>query len=81
MTNISKLDLANLAQSTDDFTAYFIGNVELHHTHIRRAEHSIVCGCHDSDGSMAGSNLIAKVPATGAMLVVVVFLSIDSGFK
>jgi hypothetical protein len=29
-TNISELDLANFTKCTDDFTAYFIRNVELH---------------------------------------------------
>ena len=37
-------------QRADDFPAYLVGNIELHHAHVRRAEHCIQRGCHNGDG-------------------------------
>lgn len=41
-TYVSELYQAKLTKSVDYFSADFIGNIELHHTHVRRAEGSIV---------------------------------------
>lgn len=46
---ISELDQTNLAQGVDDLAANFVGNVQLHHTHVRRAERSIPCWSHGDD--------------------------------
>lgn len=37
-SHISELHKANFAQGIHDFAADFVGNVELHHAHVRRAE-------------------------------------------
>jgi hypothetical protein len=41
-TYISKLDLSNLAQSTNNFPADFIRNVELGQGHFRRPEKGVL---------------------------------------
>lgn len=43
-TNISKLDLANFSQCTDDLSSDLVGDVELGQTHIRRAEEGVPRG-------------------------------------
>ena len=41
-TYVSKLDLSNLAQSTNNFPTDFIRNVELGQGHIRRPEKGVL---------------------------------------
>lgn len=50
MTYVSELDQAKLSEGVDDFSPNFVGNIELHHTHVRRAERSIACRSHDGGG-------------------------------
>ncbi len=58
-TYISKLNLAQLPQSTDDFSAYLVGDVQLGQGHIRRAEQRILGDTHaarrERRASLAGS--------------------------
>lgn len=46
-THVAELDLSNLAQSVDDLPAYLVGDVQLHHAHVHRAEHGILCWRHN----------------------------------
>ena len=39
-----ELDLPNLSQSIHNFAADFVGDVQLHHAHVRRAEHGVLVG-------------------------------------
>lgn len=50
ITHVSELAQAKLTESVNNFSSDFIGNVQLHHTHIRRAEWSIACWSHDDGG-------------------------------
>jgi hypothetical protein len=43
---IAELDETKLAQGVDNLSSDFIRDVELHHTHVRRAERSILCWSH-----------------------------------
>jgi hypothetical protein len=45
-SHISELDEAELAEGIDDFAADFVGNVQLHHAHVRRAERRILSRSH-----------------------------------
>ena len=38
---VAELDEAEFSQGVDNFSANFIGNVELHHAHVRRAERGV----------------------------------------
>lgn len=46
---ISELNLANLSQSVNDLAAYLVRNIQLNHTHVRRAKHGILRGSHSGD--------------------------------
>lgn len=43
---IAELDEAELAEGIDDFAADFVGNVQLGHAHVRRAEWRVPCRSH-----------------------------------
>jgi regulator of RNase E activity RraB len=43
---VAELDQAELAEGVDYFAADFVGNVELDHAHIRRAERRVACRSH-----------------------------------
>lgn len=45
-SHISKLDLADISESADNFSPYFIGNVELGQGHVRRAEEGVLWNRH-----------------------------------
>lgn len=51
--HVSELNEADFSQRIDDFAADFIGNVELHHAHVRRAERRVLCRSHRDGWSMA----------------------------
>lgn len=44
--HVSELAEAQLAKCSNDFTTDFIGNIELHHAHVRRAERGVLFGRH-----------------------------------
>lgn len=45
-THIAELDETQLAQGVNNLAADFVGDVELHHAHVRRAERGIPCRSH-----------------------------------
>lgn len=50
LSYVSELAQSKFAQGSDDLSTNFVGNVELHHAHIRRAERGILFGSHgDAD--------------------------------
>jgi hypothetical protein len=52
---VSKLNLPNLSQSIHNFTADFVGDVQLDHAHVRRAEHGILVVNHGEVAMALGS--------------------------
>jgi hypothetical protein len=48
-TYISELNLPQLSQSIHNLTTDFVGDVELDHTHVRRAEHGILVVHHGEE--------------------------------
>ena len=48
-TYISELDLSQLAQCIHDLAADFVGDVQLDHAHVRRAEHGVLMVYHGEE--------------------------------
>lgn len=46
LTYVSELHQTQLSQRVDDFSPDLIGDVQLHHAHLRRAEHGVLSGSH-----------------------------------
>lgn len=46
---ISELAQSKLTKGSDDLPTDFVGDIQLHHTHIRRAEGRVLFGSHDDD--------------------------------
>ena len=44
---ITELDQSKFSQRVYTFAANFIGNVKLHHAHVRRTEHGLLGWSHD----------------------------------
>lgn len=53
-TNISKLNLPNLTKGVDNLSPNLVGHIELDHTHVRRAEHGVLCWRHDGGAASGG---------------------------
>lgn len=51
-TYVSELNQAKLSKSVDNLSSDFVGNIQLDHTHVRRAERSIACGSHYGGGDV-----------------------------
>lgn len=60
MAYVSKLDQAELAESVDDLSADLVGNVQLHHTHIRGAERSIFGWSHLNEANSPGLHNVQR---------------------
>lgn len=45
-THVSKLNLPNLSQGVDNLSSNLVGHIELDHTHVRGAEHGVLCWRH-----------------------------------
>lgn len=56
-THVSELDQAQLAKGVDDLSSDFIGNVQLHHAHFRRAERGVACWSHGDGVGVAHDEL------------------------
>ena len=41
VTYVSELDQPKLSERVDAFSTYFVGYIQLHHAHVRRAEHGL----------------------------------------
>jgi hypothetical protein len=46
---ISELAQTELAKGSDDLTTDFVGDVKLHHAHVRRAEGRVLFGSHGDE--------------------------------
>lgn len=57
---IAELAQAKLTERGDDFTPDFVGDVELHHAHLRRAERSVLLRSH-GDGFLGRRELVSRV--------------------
>lgn len=67
---IAKVKQAKLAKRSDDFTANLVAHVQLHHAHLRRAEHGILHGSHLA--------LVSRVSGPGRASRFVVLLQIGN---
>lgn len=56
---VSELAETQLSQCGDDFAADFVGDIELHHAHVRRAEGGILLRSH-GDGGFDRQMLFAR---------------------
>lgn len=45
-TYISELNLSDISQCTDNLSPNLVSNVQLHHAHVRGAEHGVLSWCH-----------------------------------
>lgn len=51
---VSELAEAKLSQGCHDFAANFVGDIELHHAHVRRAERGVLFRSHGDAAKAPG---------------------------